>query len=215
MPRKPRWSVHLFLRSTPPTHHLSHGNYKPLFEKITWPKILLGNLEEKVILLHSSPQVLTYYGEYEPCCILSLRLLNSLAGWFPENFRYIWFSRLVSKGNFVLLIFLIITHWLSSSLGQSAPWGKLAPAVWNKNLIRLQEIKRNVLLLNIEHCHLWKKRLRMLATELRCVSSFRSENGSSPLMKIFSKASISLWNDITLRSSVVRLREVSLWLNPK
>ena len=37
---------------------------------------------------------------------------------------------------FFLLIFHIFTHWLSSSLGQSAPWGKLAPAVWNKNLIR-------------------------------------------------------------------------------
>ena len=37
---------------------------------------------------------------------------------------------------FFLLIFLIFTHWLSSSLGQSAPWGKLAPAVWNKSLIR-------------------------------------------------------------------------------
>ena len=208
MPRKPRWSVHLFLRSTPPTTSRM-ATTNPSLKRSPGQRYYWGTWKKK--WFSSDSQVLTYYGEYKPCCILSLRLLNSLAGWFPENFGYISFSCPVSKGNFVLLIFLIITHWLSSSLGQSAPWGKLAPAVWNKSLtrlkrafieywraIRLQEIKINVLLLNIEHCHLWKKRLRMLATELRCVSSFRSANGSSPLMKIFSKASISLWNDIVL-----------------
>ena len=200
MPRKPRWSVHLFLRSTPPTHHLSHGNYKPLFEKITWPKILL----EKwffYIVAHLKCWHIEENTNLVAFCPWDYWTL--LQGDFLKILVIFWI--------FFLLIFLIFTHWLSSSLGQSAPWGKLAPAVWNKNLtrlkrafieywraIRLQEIKINVLLLNIEHCHLWKKRLRILATELRCVSSFRSENGSSPLMKIFSKASISLWNDIVL-----------------
>ena len=116
MPRKPRWSVHLFLRPAPPTHHLSHGNYKPLLEKITWPKILLENLEEKVILLHCSPQVLTYWGEYEPCCILSLRLLNSLAGWFPENFGNI-LDFLPPYFPYFYSLAIIIT-WSKCSLGK-------------------------------------------------------------------------------------------------